>query len=313
MNLPRIRPILPARLWKAVAVQLPELVRVDGVAHGGVELDGFVAHVATAGDPSGDPVVLVHGWPLHWWSYRHLIGQLAADGRRVIVPDLRGFGWSGTPGWGYAPEQFTTDLFALLDALGLDTVDLVGHDWGGFVGYCAALRAPERFGRYVAMSAPGPHTRYTPGAIATLWRYWYQQPLAMPGIGPRVVRAMGNPSSRVGRWIGLHRTNPEAVAAYMLQFDDPARVDASVALYRDALLHAFSTPLSAAYRHTRLRTPTLHIHGSEDGPTGTALVRPMAERSDNWRLEVLDSVGHFILDEEPDRVGLLVREFLAQR
>jgi pimeloyl-ACP methyl ester carboxylesterase len=292
-------------------MRLPELVHVTGVEHASVTLDGFEAHVASAGPSDGEPVVLVHGWPFHWWSFRHLIRALAEDGRRVLAPDLRGFGWSGTPGWGYAPAQFTKDLFALLGALGLDRVDLVGHDWGCFVGYRAALEQPERFRRFVAMSATGPHSRYTPRAVASLARYWYWQPLAAPGIGPRTVRGLGSPRSRVGRWIGMHRTTPDVAAAYMLQFEDPARVAASVALYRDAVLHALGTRFLPQYRHARLRVPTLHLHGTKDGPTSPAFVRPMADRSDDWRVELLDGIGHLILDEAPDQVERLARPFLA--
>lgn len=229
----------------------------------------------------------------------------------MLAPDLRGLGWSGTPGWGYGAAQFARDLFALLDALGIERVDLVGHDWGCFVGYRAALEAPERFRRFVAMSAPGPHAGYSPRTVATLWRYWYQQLLALPIVGPRTVRGIRSPRSLVGRWIGLHRTSDEVVDAYTLQFDDPRRVDASVALYRDALRHAFTTPLRPEYRHARLRVPTLHIHGTKDRPTSLAFVRPMAARSDHWRLEPLDGVGHFVLDEAPERVEWLVRPFLA--
>jgi pimeloyl-ACP methyl ester carboxylesterase len=293
-------------------VKVSEQVELDEVEHGSVVLDGFDAHVATAGAADGAPVVLLHGWPLHWWSFRHLIRAFAEDGRRVIAPDLRGFGWSGTPGWGYTPPQFTKDLFALLDALGLDQVDLVGHDWGCFVGYRATLEQPDRFRRFVAMSTPGPHSRYTPGAVASLWRYWYWQALAAPAIGPRTVQRMASPRSLVGRWIGLHRTAPEVAAAYMLQFRDPARVAASVALYRDAVLHALATRWQPEYRRARLRVPTLHIHGTKDGPTSPAFVRPMAARSDDWRLELLDGVGHFLLDEAPERVDDLARPFLAR-
>ena len=98
----------------------------------------------------------------------------------------------------------------------------------------------------------------------------------------------------------------------MLQFRDPARVAASVALYRDAVLHALATRWQPEYRHARLRVTTLHIHGTKDGPTSPAFVRPMAARSDDWRLELLDGVGHFLLDEAPERVEDLVRPFLAR-
>lgn len=293
-------------------IEIPAALEVEGVEHLSFPLDGYDVHVAAAGDPDGSPVVLVHGWPQHWWAWRELIPALVSAGRRVYAPDLRGFGWSGTPGWGYSTTQYTQDLFDLMDAAGLARTDLVAHDWGCVVGYRAALEAPERFGRYVAMSAPGPHTSYTARSLATLWRYWYQQPLSMPLIGPRTVRRLGSTRSLVGRWIGVRALGPGA-AAYMQQFEDPRRIDASVALYRDAVLHAFGLPLQPAYRGARLRVPTLHLHGAHDGPTGLAFVRPMGDRSDEWRLEVLEDRGHFLLDEAPAEVIDSVMRFLEPR
>jgi pimeloyl-ACP methyl ester carboxylesterase len=131
-------------------------------------------------------------------------------------------------------------------------------------------------------------------------------------VGLRTVRGLGSPRSRVGRWIGLHRTTPDAVAAYMLQFEDSAPVAASAALYRDAALHALGTRFLPQYRHARLRVPTLHIHGARDGPTSLAFVRPMADRSDDWRLELLDGIGHLILDEAPEQVERPARHFLSR-
>jgi pimeloyl-ACP methyl ester carboxylesterase len=283
---------------------------VAGVAHTTVFLDGFEAHVAEGGD--GDPVVMLHGWPQHWWVWRHLLPRLAQDGHRVICPDLRGFGWRGTPGDGYSTDRFVSDLLDALDALDLDRVDLVGHDWGTFTGYKAWLQAPERFRQFVAMGAPSPHLRYTPRTVAQLWRYWYQQPLAAPIVGARTVRRLGDPRSAVGRWIGLQRLRTEEIAVYVQQFQDPARVDASIALYRDALLHAFITPLRRRYREARLTVPTLALHGTEDRPTHPGLVRSISGRADDIRIELLDGVGHFLLDEAPDRVVERVRAFLAR-
>ena len=78
---------------------LPEL---DGVQHRFVDLgDGVTIHVAEAGPSEGPPVMLVHGFPQHWWEWRELIGPLAADGYRVLCPDLRGAGWSSAPAGAY--------------------------------------------------------------------------------------------------------------------------------------------------------------------------------------------------------------------
>ncbi|MDQ4048476.1 MAG: alpha/beta hydrolase, partial [Actinomycetota bacterium] len=121
--------------------------RLEGVEHRFVDADGLRVHVTEAGH--GEPLLLQHGWPQHWWAFRALIPVLA-ERYRVICPDLRGHGWTDAPAGGYEKEQLATDLLGVLDALGLERVRLVGHDWGGFAGFLACLRAPERFSHLVA-------------------------------------------------------------------------------------------------------------------------------------------------------------------
>jgi pimeloyl-ACP methyl ester carboxylesterase len=292
-------------------MRMPSEFEVSGVAHATAVLGDFTAHVAQAGD--GDPVVLLHGWPQHWWAWRHLIGPLADDGRRVICPDLRGFGWSECPGYGYAAEQFAADLIELLDALDLERVDLVGHDWGAYTAFIACHRHPERFGRLVAMGSPSPLMKLTPRLMSHLWRYWYQQVLAAPVIGPRVVSRLGSPRNIVARWIGLHRLRDDEISAYVRQFEDPARVRASVALYRQSVLTEFVRPFRAEFRRGRLSVPTLVLHGREDRPTHRALVEVLANHADRVEIDLLDGLGHFLLEEAPEAVGEAIRSFLSRR
>src|ERR1700710_1360374 len=108
-----------------------EDIEVAGVTHRDVVVDGVRLHVAEAGDGDGPPLLLLHGWPQHWWSWRHLIPQLAQT-HRVIACDLRGWGWSSAPPGDYAKATFARDVLALLDAEGLERVTLMGHDWGGY-------------------------------------------------------------------------------------------------------------------------------------------------------------------------------------
>ena len=89
--------------------------------------------------------MLLHGWPQHWYEWRHQIPVLA-EHYRVICPDLRGFGWSDAPPGGYDKETLAADVVNLLDALGLDRVKLIGHDWGGWVGFLLCID-PPRAGR----------------------------------------------------------------------------------------------------------------------------------------------------------------------
>src|SRR3954462_2715481 len=108
-----------------------DLPPCDGVSHAAVDVGGLRLHYAEAG--GGEPLVLLHGWPQHWWEWRHVIAPLA-ERYRVICPDIRGLGWSEGRGIGarmddYSLRALTADLVGLLDALGLDRVRLVGHDW----------------------------------------------------------------------------------------------------------------------------------------------------------------------------------------
>jgi pimeloyl-ACP methyl ester carboxylesterase len=94
---------------------------VEGVEHRYLDVaagDGPLrVHLAEAGE--GEPLLLIHGWPQHWYEWRKLV-PLVSGRRRMLIPDLRGFGWTATPGRGYDPETFAADAVALLDALELD-------------------------------------------------------------------------------------------------------------------------------------------------------------------------------------------------
>jgi len=121
---------------------------VDGVSHSFVDVDGLSIHVAEAG--VGRTVVLLHGWLQNWYCW-HKVIPLLADRYRLIMPDLRGHGWSEAPPTGYDKEQLAADLLGLMDVLDLDDALLVGHDWGGWVGFLASLREPHRFSGFLAL------------------------------------------------------------------------------------------------------------------------------------------------------------------
>ena len=124
------------------------------------------------------------------------------------MPDLRGLGWSGPARDGdYRKERLADDALALLDALGIERAGLLGHDWGGWAGFLAVLRAPERFTGYVAMGTAHPWTRR---ALEVVARVAYQPPIATPVLGPRLIRrrAAGREDAprRLGR--ALPRSTP---------------------------------------------------------------------------------------------------------
>ncbi|MCW2962572.1 MAG: hydrolase [Thermoleophilia bacterium] len=121
--------------------------RVPGVRHSLVDVGEVQLHVAEAG--SGSPIVLLHGWPQHWYCFRELVPELARE-HRVICPDLRGLGWSDAPAGGYDVSTLAKDIEGLLDAMNIDRAVIAGHDWGGIVAYRLGIDRPERVTAVVA-------------------------------------------------------------------------------------------------------------------------------------------------------------------
>ena len=171
----------------------PDDLPVQGVEveHRYVDARGLRTHVAIAGPEDGDPVVLVHGWPQHWWIWREVIPPLVAAGYRCICPDLRGHGWTDAPPDGYEKEQFASDVLAALDELGVERFKLVGHDWGGFAGFLMALREPARVEQLLALSIIHPWIRRDGGPVQTAQGALgasYQFVLSSPVVGRQVVQ-----------------------------------------------------------------------------------------------------------------------------
>ena len=169
-------------------IALPTL---SGVEHAYVDLPGLRMHVAEAG--AEEPVLLLHGFPQHWWEWRGIIPRLAPH-YRVICPDLRGAGWTDAPAEGYTSEQQRADVLALLDCLGLDRVRLVAHDWSAIVGFQLAIHHPERIAQYASLATPHPWIRFRPAMLRGAWRLWFQPVIATPGVGPRLL-ARGRPAA----------------------------------------------------------------------------------------------------------------------
>ena len=159
---------------------------------------------------------------------------LLSDRYRLIMPDLRGHGWSDAPRRGYEKEQLADDLLGLLDALGLDRVRLVGHDWGGWTGFLACLRSPDRFRAFVALGIVHPFQRPSWSKAAQSWRGAYQLALSVPVLAEMTLRASPRPVVTAIH-AGTVRTEAfgdEDLLTYASVLQQPARAHASVQMYR---------------------------------------------------------------------------------
>ncbi len=281
------------------AVPMPH---VDGVSHREVEANGTRFHVAEAGE--GPPVLLLHGWPQHWYAWRRVIPLLAPH-HRVIAPDLRGFGWSEVRPGDFSKQALADDIVPLLDALELDRVDLIAHDWGAWAGFILALDHPDRFGHYVALNmyAPWPLPP-SPGGLVGIWRLWYQAALASPGLGRFLIRRTGF----VKRMITTGAVHPDAwtpedVESFAAVVRDPDRATVSVDLYRTFLLHELVPYLRGGAAGRRLTVPTLLLHGTKDLAIDAKRLGDWERWADDMHVELRDDSGHFIAEELPELVA----------
>ena len=214
---------------------MTDFPHVEGVEHRFVEAGGVRLHVAEAGD--GAPLLLVHGWPQHWYEWRGLVAELAGE-RRLIMPDLRGFGWSDAPRGPIEPDVFVRDLVALLDALGLEQVDVVGPRLGRLLEPAAVGPPPERVRRLLAISAPHPWLKVTPRLALETWRAWYAA-LFAAGL-------MERDNARLAAWFIRREGVPEHdVEVFAARVREPARAAATTRLYRAYLRTLVATARGA--------------------------------------------------------------------
>ena len=280
----------------------PEDLRVEGVEveHRYVDARGLRTHVALAGRADGDPVVLVHGWPQHWWIWRGVLPALAGAGYRCICPDLRGHGWTDAPPDGYEKEQFATDVLAALDELGVERFKLVGHDWGGFAGFLMALRAPERIEKLLALSIIHPWIRRDGGPVEMLKQLLgasYQFVIASPLVGHQVVQRTPLIKTVINRG-SAHGLPDDVSEAYAARWRDPDRASATVAIYRTLLLRELNPILAGRYREMRLTVPTVLLHGDRDPVIKANRLRGYEPHADDMRVGDVEG-GHFLPDERP--------------
>jgi pimeloyl-ACP methyl ester carboxylesterase len=282
---------------------------VEGVSHRRVRARGLEFHLAEAG--SGEDVVLcLHGWPQHWYMWRRLLPALA-DRHRVLALDLRGYGWSDAPADGYEKENMATDVLAVLDELGLERVKLVGHDWGGWIGFLLCLRAPQRFERFLALGIAPPWPR--PGSsLPQAWRFAYMPLVGAPGIGTALHRR-GNfvPRVLVAGSIVRDNWDEATLRAFAAPFTEPDRARAASQTYRTFLLREMRPLLRGRYANRRLSVPTRLINGSGDPAIRPRLISGYERHADTMDTELLDRCGHFIVDETPDLVVDRARAFFA--
>jgi pimeloyl-ACP methyl ester carboxylesterase len=291
-----------------MAADLPEL---DGVRHSWVDAGGVRIHVAELGPPDAPALVLQHGWPQHWWCW-HKIAPALADSWRIVMPDLRGHGWSEAPRGGYEQEQLARDTIGVLDALGIERAGYVGHDWGGYVGFHLADIAPERVSAFLLVSIPhpwpSPHDQRNPRRLAS---FGYQIPLATPPVGELFVLTGGLA-------VMFAKGSPEGTftAADLAAYDATVRTRrgarVSSLMYRSFLLHEVVPVLKGRFADVGLPHPARLLAGEDDPIFAGARMDGYEHNAPQMVVEWVPGAGHFLPEERPEAVLAALREHLRR-
>ena len=287
----------------ATAATSPDMPEAPGFTHRYVETPGLRTHVATVG--VGDPVVMLHGFPQHWWQWRQ-IGTGLAQRYQVICPDLRGAGWTEAQSPRMARLTMMGDLLAVMDAMGLDRVRLVAHDIGAVVAEHLAYAHPDRVCAMVLLSVPPPFMSFSLRmlpAVRHLPRFLFHRrgrSIADTFDPPYVAAPMP----------------PETVATYLAPLTRP-EIDAAIrTIFRRVALAEMLRIAAGTYRKDRLRVPSLYVLGEKDEPLTESFVRKQCgdttRYADHLEFASIDDAAHYITDDRPDAVEDLVRDFFER-
>jgi pimeloyl-ACP methyl ester carboxylesterase len=273
---------------------------VPGVRHDFLDLStGVRAHVALAGPEDAPPLLLLHGWPEHWYLWRDVIPRLS-DRFRLVCPDNRGFGWGSPPADGdMRKRRLAEDAVAVLDALGIERAGLIGHDWGGWAGWFVCLDAPERVRAFLALNIIHP---WQPRRrrLVTGWRLYYQWLLSAPVLGEQLLRDGRRLRAALRPFIDAPALD-EFLGAL-----DPAT---SVQLYRQFVLRE-APALAGELRGRRIELPVRLLFGRHDAVQDPRQLRGLREHAPDSAIELVDA-SHWIVDERPELVADRARALFA--
>jgi pimeloyl-ACP methyl ester carboxylesterase len=281
------------------------------IEHATCRANGIQIHYAHAG--SGPPVLLLHGWPQTSHMWRLVIPVLAAR-HTVIAPDLRGYGRTDAPAGGYDKRTMARDVRELVRALGHDRVAVVGHDRGARVAHRYALDHPTEVERVAFLDIIPTREvilRFDAARGASFWHWLFH---AQPDLPEALVA--GRVDAYLGyffeRWTWQRSAlDAAAVAEYVRAFSRPGRMRAGFDDYRATFTHDFADDEETFAGGRRLDMPVLVLWGAQ-GLVGAAPVAEIwAEYATRLHAEAIEECGHFVAEEQPERVASVLLRFLA--
>jgi epoxide hydrolase 4 len=285
-----------------------------GWQHRFIETNNIRLHCVEQGE--GDLVILLHGFPEFWYSWRYQIPALAKH-FKVVVPDLRGYNDSDKPEGGYDIDTLTTDIQGLIQSLGYVKAHVVGHDWGGAIAWHFAQKFPLLLDRLAILNAPHPE-RFRQEFLSNfdqIQRSWYMLAFQVPAVPEWLIQR------NLSRFVktlfqdqsvrkGAFTTSDTEI--YQAALEKPGAIAAALKYYR-----SFLSPQSWLNNWGRspnlITSPTLVLWGEDDHFLSKKLTEGIETLINApYRLKLLPQCGHWVQQEAPQTVNRELLDFLRR-
>lgn len=312
----------------------------DGITHRKVTVNGISMHVAEKGH--GPVVLFIHGFPELWYSWRHQILSLAARGYRAVAPDMRGYGGTDAPTdkSSYTYGHIVGDLVALIDDLGAEQVFVVGHDWGAMIAWWLCLFRPDRVKALVNMSVAfmprNPKMKPLDGIRALYGDDYYICRFQVPGEMEAEIAEVGGADKLLRKIFPYRNPGPLFLPKGQWYKDLTPypnwMSEEDVAYYRDTFTKTGFTggfnyyralnldwEITAPWTGVQVKVPVKFIVGDLDltyhAPKVQDYIHKGGMKKDVPLLEevvVLEGVGHFLQQEQPDVISNHIYDFIQK-
>jgi len=277
-----------------------------------ISTDGLEFSAILAGPSSGELVMLLHGFPEGASSWRHQVEALARDGFRVVAPELRGYGFSSKPGdvSAYALPEVARDVLAMIESLGSERANLVGHDWGAALTWFLAQEFPDRVWRGVVINGPHPGTvlpyawlhpsQFVKGSYVAFFQLplWPEAMLRANGFA--LLRQALRASAREGTF------TEEDLDRYQAGWEVEGALTAMLNWYRALWRSPHRIAASA------IRVPMCVLWGDKDPALDAGLAEAGAALCDAVEVHHFPDATHWLHEEEPEAVNAILRQVLTK-
>ena len=280
--------------------------------HRDIISNGIRMHYVTQG--SGPLIVLLHGFPEFWYSWRYQIPFLAEHGFTVVAPDLRGYNDSDKPRKGYDVPTLLKDIEGLIKGLGQEQAIIVGHDWGGALAWAFAIYYPHMTSQLIVMNAPHPQALQRElRTLKQLRKSWYIFAFQIPWLPETLL--LRNHANEIGRTLNGAAFQKaafphEVTAIYQQAMSKPGAMTAALNYYRQ-LFRRLPSPATDA--HTHVNAPTLLIWGEQDIALGIELTYDLEQWVAHLQIRRIPDSGHWVQQEKPGEVNQLMLDFLQEQ